>query len=479
MNPRAWFCLGLFASSLLLGCSTLTDKRPAQTSAPQTGDITTSTTSTMSKIKRALVVAETSNAALREVLAAGGAVTHSLPLLNAVGAELSPKSISLLSESTDVFNIVVVDSSASQNDAASAASDAIDWLIQKRGTAPQNAWLDPLANSTAHGLTGSGIGLAIIDTGISETDNTPGWNPKITARYNAITDTEGQQVKDVTGHGTHLSSLIAGTETTLKGLAPSASLIAVKAFDSEDSANFLDLIRAVQWVVENKERLGIRILNLSVSASTELPYHLDPLNRALTKAWESGLVVVVSAGNEGPLESSVSAPGNNPWLISVGAASLNNMRQTVEVAPFSGRGPTASGHIKPNIVAPGVRLAGLLPSDATRPSHEPIELTDAGLWVTSGASQASAVVAGMIALLLEARPELSNDDVKCLIANSATPLIDENQTVISPMAQGRGLINLSGALLSTNTSCAERLNGLSPSTAIEGAYLPRAYLPQE
>jgi hypothetical protein len=85
----------------------------------------------------------------------------------------------------------------------------------------------------------------------------------------------------------------------------------------------------------------------------------------------------------------------------------------------------------------------------------------------------------MIALLLEARPELSNDDVKCLIANSATPLIDENQTVISPMAQGRGLINLSGALMSTNTSCAERLDGLSPSTAIEGAYLPRAYLPQE
>lgn len=475
MNPRAWFCLGLFASSLLLGCSTLTDKRPAQTSAPQTRDITTNTTSTLSKIKRALVVAETSNAALREVLAAGGAVTHSLPLLNAVGAELSPKSISLLSESTDVFNIVVDDSSASQNVAASAA---IDWLIQKRETAPQNAWLDSLANSTTHGLTGSGIGLAIVDTGIAETEITSGWNPKITARYNAITDTEGQQVNDVTGHGTHLSSLIAGTETTLKGLAPSASLTAVKAFDSEDNANFLDVVRAVQWVVENKERLGIRILNLSLSASTELPYHLDPLNRALTKAWESGLVVVVSAGNEGPSESSVTAPGNNPWLISVGAASLNNMRQTVEVAPFSGRGPTASGHIKPNIVAPGVRLAGLLPSDATRPSHEPIERSDAGLWVTSGASQASAVVAGMIALLLEARPELSNDDVKCLIANSAIPLIDENQTVISPMVQGRGLINLSGALMSTNTSCAERLDGLSPSTAIEGAYLPRAYLPQ-
>ena len=78
----------------------------------------------------------------------------------------------------------------------------------------------------------------------------------------------------------------------------------MKAFDSTDNANFLDVIRAVQWVTTNKDRLGIRVLNLSVSASNELPYHIDPLNHALTKAWNSGLVVVVSAGNTGPDESS-------------------------------------------------------------------------------------------------------------------------------------------------------------------------------
>ena len=108
-----------------------------------------------------------------------------------------------------------------------------------------------------------------------------------------------------------------------------------------------------------------------------------------------------------------------------------------------------------------------------RPSHEPLEMTDTGLWITSGASQASAVVSGMMALLLEARPELSNDDVKCLIANSATPLIDDKRSTVSPMAQGRGLINLRDALTSTNTHCAERFEGFSVDTAIEGAYLDR------
>ena len=397
-------------------------------------------------------------------------MTHDLPL-NAVGAKLTSGSINELSKNSDIVSLIVDDDASTEESAEAAASkDAITWLIEQQGLQTQNAWLDSLIDIETHGLTGRGVGLAIIDTGIAEAGSHPDWNPNIIGRYNAVINTEGGPVHDTTGHGTHLSSLIAGMGNRVKGVAPNAFLVPVKAFDSEGSANFLDVIRAVQWVVKNSERLGIRILNLSVSASAELPYHLDPLNRALSKAWASGLVVVVSAGNQGPAPSTVTAPGNNPWLISVGAASYNDTRQAAEVAAFSGRGPTTSGHIKPNIVAPGTRLAGFLPKDATRPSHEPVEMTDTGLWITSGASQASAVVSGMVALLLEARPELSNDDVKCLVANSATPLIDDNRVAVSPMTQGRGLINLRDALASTNTDCAERFEGFSVDTAIEGAY---------
>ena len=461
-------------SSLLFGCSTMGEDPQNHATATETPGSATSDLAprdTHSNNKSTLVVASTSKAAMAEVLAAGGTVTHDLPLLNAVGAKLTPGIINKLSENSDIVNLVVDDNVSTEESLEPAASaTALTWLIEQQGLPTQNAWLDSLTNSLTPGLTGNGVGLAIIDTGIGEAGSTLEWHPNIIARYNAITDTEGE-VLDSTGHGTHLTSLVTGAGDTLKGIAPNTPLIVVKAFTSKDSANFLDVIRAVQWVVANKERHGIRILNLSVSASTELPYHLDPLNRALTKAWESGLVVVVSAGNQGPTQSSVTAPGNNPWLISVGAASFNDAREAAEVVPFSGRGPTASGHIKPNIVAPGLRLAGLLAKDARRPSHEPVELTEAGLWVTSGASQASAVASGMVALLLEARPELSNNDVKCLIANSATPIFDDNQSTVTPMAQGRGLINLHDALTSTNTDCAERFEGFSVDTAIEGAYL--------
>ena len=478
MNPRGWFCLGLVVtSSLLSGCSTLSESQQTDVRATadrQIGVVTSEANRTAPNKKSALVVAGKSNAAMNAVLTAGGAVTHELPLLNAVGAKLTPGVINKLSENSDIVNLVVDDNVSTEDSSERTASaNALTWLMEQQGAPTQNAWLDSLTNSLTPGLTGNGVGLAIIDTGTGEAGSTPEWHPNITARYNAITDTEDGEVLDSTGHGTHLTSLVTGAGDTLKGIAPNTPLIVVKAFTSKDSANFLDVIRAVQWVVANKERLGIRILNLSVSASTELPYHLDPINRALTKAWESGLVVVVSAGNQGPTQSSVTAPGNNPWLISVGAASFNDARKAAEVAPFSGRGPTGSGHIKPNIVAPGVRLAGLLPKNVTRPSHEPTERTDSGLWVTSGSSQASVVVAGMVALLLEAKPELSNGDVKCLIANSAIPLVDASQKALSPMVQGRGLISLTDALASTDTDCAERLEGISVETAIEGAYLPQ------
>ena len=454
------FWLGLILSLLLIGCSSLgADTQHALNKESELAR------------KSALVVAKTHALAHAQVLAAGGIITHNLPLLNAVGAVLSPKSIQELSGNRKIQNIII-DAALSDEEAPEHAitTQATDWLSRERGKPIQNDWLETLIARDEHDLTGQGIGLAIVDTGIAKNAVWGEPPPRIIARYDSVTDIEGGDVSDNTGHGTHISSLIVGAGSNWAGIAPLASLVIVKAFDAEESAHFLDVIRAVQWVTVNKERLGIRVLNLSISASTELPYNLDPLNRALTAAWDAGLVVVVSAGNLGTDPSSVTAPGNNPWLITVGAASFDISTSEIRVAPFSGRGPTHSAHIKPNIVAPGTRLAASFPRTASRPSHEPTEFTKEGLWVTSGASQASAVVAGLVTLLLEARPELSNHDVKCLLANTARPLVTKSQTRISPMSQGRGLIDISAALRSTDTDCEERFEGFSPSTVIEGAY---------
>ena len=326
-------------------------------------------------------------------------------------------------------------------------------------------------SDAAPSRTGKGVGVAIIDTGLSASPQFASEIPALVGSYNALTGEQGP-IDDRTGHGTHLASLLSGFGETFSGIAPQAKIVAIKAFDSEDRASALDIIDAVQWVLNNRARYNIRILNLSVSASTELPYHIDPLNMALTQAWIQGLVVVVSAGNEGPQPSSVTAPGNNPWLITVGAADYSTDGQWRSVAPFSGRGPTDSGHIKPDIVAPGTLLAGLRPAHAIRPEGEPDHFDAQGNWIASGSSQASAVVSGMIAVLLEARPELSNHDVKCLLANTALPLQGSPDGTSSPFSQGRGFINLKAALTSTDMSCEESLEGSDPAVPVKGAYKP-------
>ena len=141
-----------------------------------------------------------------------------------------------------------------------------------------------------------------------------------------------------------------------------------------------------------------------------------------------------------------------------------------KVAPFSGRGPTATGHIKPDIIVAGTLLAGVLPEIAMRPTGEPDHRDPEGFWITSGASQASAIASGIITLLLEARPDLSNHDVKCILANTAAPLTAVADGEPSPFAQGRGLVDLAAALKSNATDCEERLEGLDPSLPLKGAF---------
>ena len=419
----------------------------------------------------AVVFAESADSAAHAAKVVRARITHKLPLIDAVGATISEEQLAALSQNDTVSRIVV---STNENGlvAHSTPDEGVtSWLTSSQARNTSNHLLLQYMSDAAPSRTGKGVGVAIIDTGLSASPQFASEIPALVGSYNALTGEQGP-IDDRTGHGTHLASLLSGFGETFSGIAPQAKIVAIKAFDSEDRASALDIIDAVQWVLNNRARYNIRILNLSVSASTELPYHIDPLNMALTQAWIQGLVVVVSAGNEGPQPSSVTAPGNNPWLITVGAADYSTDGQWRSVAPFSGRGPTDSGHIKPDIVAPGTLLAGLRPAHAIRPEGEPDHFDAQGNWIASGSSQASAVVSGMIAVLLEARPELSNHDVKCLLANTALPLQGSPDGTSSPFSQGRGFINLKAALTSTDVSCEESLEGSDPAVPVKGAYKP-------
>ncbi|MEM1156185.1 MAG: S8 family peptidase, partial [Pseudomonadota bacterium] len=321
------------------------------------------------------------------------------------------------------------------------------------------------------GITGAGVTVAVIDSGLWETaalaEDTSG-EQRVLVRYNAITDSKESQVSDERGHGTHIASIIANSASNTragenvghyKGIAPDVNLIPVKAFGDDGNAHFLDIVRAIQWIVDNRERYDIDVINISFATKPRWPYWLDPINQALMRAWASGITVVAAVGNSGPDLMTVGSPGNLPFIITVGAVSDSGTAETRDddyIPEFSARGPTPSGHVKPDVVAPGANMIGLTPAGSRLAIEQPELLLATGEMAMTGSSQATAVVSGIVALLLESNPELSPDEVKCMLITSAEPAIDyDGLLAYSPFEQGYGYVNAIRAITLGSTACGD------------------------
>jgi len=319
------------------------------------------------------------------------------------------------------------------------------------------------------GVRGQGVTVAVIDSGLWEhpalMKNTKG-KDRVLARYDAIGDTQGQEVVDESGHGTHMSSIIANSSPTIregkttgsfKGVAPDADLVAVKILDRAGQAQLLDIVRAIQWVVDNREKYAIRVLNLSFSQQPRWYYWEDPVNQAVMRAWDAGIVVIVAAGNEGPDPMTVGSPGNLPYVITVGAVTDSWTPETRDddyIPDFSSRGPTPSGHVKPDIVALGGHMTGLIHPDSQLATDQPEDLLASGEYVSTGSSQAAALVSGIAALLLQLEPDLTPDDIKCKLTSSAEPAINrDGKLAYSPFQQGFGYVTASRAVILGETGC--------------------------
>ncbi|MBE9539964.1 MAG: S8 family peptidase [Proteobacteria bacterium] len=320
-----------------------------------------------------------------------------------------------------------------------------------------------------HQISGKGITVAIIDSGLWEASDlaldTAG-KPRILARYDAINDVLGKEAFDESGHGTHIASVIAhsgavtknGRPTgTYKGVAPDVNLVVVKAFDVEGHGDFLDIVRAIQFVVDHREALDIKVLNLSFAARPRWHYWLDPINQAAMKAWASGITIVAAAGNEGPDAMTIGSPGNLPYLITVGAVTDSwtvDTRDDDYIPDFSSRGPTPNAHIKPDLVAPGGHMTGITRPGSTLTREHPDYLLKTGEFVMTGTSQASALVTGMVALLLQLEPDLSPDDVKCKLMSSAELAINRDGLLAySPFQQGSGYASVTRAITLGQRGC--------------------------
>jgi serine protease AprX len=284
---------------------------------------------------------------------------------------------------------------------------------------------------------GDGVTVASIDTGVAP-------NPDLGARLLARVDlTSEHDGIDRFGHGTHMAGLIAGDGTTsaeaFEGAAPETNLVSVKVAGWDGATDSSTVIAALQWAVSNKDRYGIRVINLSWGTDAPRGYGDDPLDLAVERAWRAGIVVVVAAGNSGPTPGTVTKPGDDPLVLTVGADDTQGTADVRDdaVAAFSSRGPTADGLQKPDVLAPGISLVSDRVTDSTVDAFRPAARLGTALFKGSGTSQAAAITSGVIARMLEANPQLTPDQVKGVLMATATP-------VPGPGA-GAGLINAGAA----------------------------------
>jgi len=438
--------------------------------------------------QRYVVQARDAGQAGSAVLRAGGAVVADLGVINAVGAELSAAQADELrgksglrlyadvavkvsaaktktettTTTSDFTRTVSADGQLSYSEIQRSYLDVVDYPHPALVGAPE------VHNA---GITGKGVTVAVVDTGLWwEADTLLSKTPKF--RFDS---TNAPQSDDPNGHGTHVSSVIGSnrlaSNMVREGIAPAADIGAVRAFHYDGSSTYIDAIEAIDYVVKNRTAQNIRVLNLSFSATPQSYYWDDPLNQAVMKAWQAGIVVVAAAGNDGPNPMTIGVPGNVPYIITVGAMSDSDTPADGaddRLASFSSSGPTFEGFVKPEVIAPGGHITGSMPFDGWIPLLHPDSMLDSQRqFRMSGTSQATAIVSGIVALMLEKDPTLTPDAVKCRLMASAKRSVDsEGAPAYTVFQQGAGLVNAPAALASAATGCANQ--GLNIAKDLKG-----------
>ncbi|MNB95087.1 Serine protease AprX [compost metagenome] len=293
-------------------------------------------------------------------------------------------------------------------------------------------------------LSGKGVTIAIIDSGIYPHPDLNLPNSRIIGFYDVFKQQEVQPFDDG-GHGTHCAGCAAGngysSDGKYRGLAYQANLVGVRVFEGR-STTTTNISRGVQWCIDNKEKYGIKIMSCSLGGMAINPPETDPLCKILRVAQDQGITVVVAAGNEGSRPQTVGSPGVDPELITVGATNDNSTENSLDdvIANFSSRGPTKFGHQKPDIVAPGKGIISLRSKNSEYDNDYPQFRVGEWYCTMDGTSMATPIVAGLIALLYEAKPDATPQEIKVAVQNGAYDLFHDVNSA------GKGYSSLKGAL---------------------------------
>src|SRR3984893_14735131 len=412
---------------------------------------------------------------LDDIVKLGGKILGQLPLINGVVALLDGNGIQSLSSQSNVLYISADRPLApSLSNAASAINAEFAWQSN---------------------YTGAGVGVALIDSGISNSpDLYQGFLPFSRVVYQQSFVPGNSSAGDQYGHGTHIAGLIGGDglsstgpffSKTFKGIAPGANIINLRVLDANGSATDSVVIAAINEAISLKSRYNIRVINLSLGRAIYEGYKLDPLCQAVEQAWKNGIVVVVAAGNNGRYEptdgyATVTSPGNDPYVITVGAMKPMGTPQRTDdlIASYSSKGPTVVDRVvKPDLVAPGNLLVSTDTPGTTLETTETSNLVPYNLYeylgssspsayyfTLSGTSMATGVVSGAVADLLQAQPRLTPDQVKARLMKTAYKTFPQSSSVYDPttgntytdqydmFTVGAGYMDIAAALASTDVA---------------------------
>src|SRR5215471_11862730 len=316
------------------------------------------------------------------------------------------------------------------------------------------------ANLAPGVINGTGVGIAIVDSGIYPAADFAG---RIKGFYDFTKLDRFRQPTqpapyDDLGHGTHIAGLIASAGAApgymFQGVAPNANLVVFKVLDKNGAGSTSSVIAAIEYIVSHRRALGVQVINLSLDKPITAPAQFDPLVQAIEQASAKGLIVVVAAGNDGPGYGSINSPGNAPSAITVGAADgKTTVTPTDDYVPsFSSRGPTwYDGFAKPDVVAPGVNLySDASPAStlvtSTNPAFPQQTVDGVNLLDLSGSSMSAAVATGVVALALDAnahqnRGPLTPNAAKAILEYTSVPVANADY-----LTQGAGQINAAGAI---------------------------------
>ena len=390
------------------------------------------------------------HAAVTEV---DGKITQDLPIVNGVSARVRTSDIEVLRRQPGIVNV--------ERNAKVEFQGRPDFRLPNRVQRVVRA--DKLWNQ---GVTGDGVTVAIVDTGVYA------GHPDLAGRVIHCEDFSHERnteahCQDTFGHGTFMAGLVAGNGASshgfFTGAAPEADIVSIKAAGFDGSTDVTNVLAGIQWAVAHKDVYDIDVLSLSVGSDSTVGTRLSPLSFAVERAWAAGIVVVVSAGNRGPEMGTVTSPADNPYVITVGSSNDETSPNSInddKVPVFSGRGPTAEGLSKPDVVSPGVSTVSL---------RSPGSYIDQNFGYTAaignhyfkgtGTSMSTATVAGSVAQMLDKNPLLTPDQVKARLMETARPI-----ATTDPNLAGKGLIDVYAAAMSNSLSLANQ--GIPMSTGL-------------